>query len=308
MIRYDDRTLIADENKVRIDLWLAKTIPELTRSRIQTLIREGKIRLNKTITKSSVMLHIGDKITVDLPSSHSLTLEAQAIPLSILFEDAQLIILNKPPGMVVHPSPGHSQNTLVNALLHHCRDSLSGIGGVERPGIVHRLDKDTSGVLIIAKTDLAHQALSKQFKDRTIQKFYQVLVQSYPKKSEGEIIASIGRHPIHRKKMAISQKGRSAITRYRLTEKFENSSLLECQILTGRTHQIRVHLASIGCPVLGDKLYGRVATQAPRQMLHAWKLVFRHPTTKKEMEIKANLPEDFMNLLNNLRHGTTQND
>ncbi|MBX7157868.1 MAG: RluA family pseudouridine synthase [Verrucomicrobiae bacterium] len=298
-----DRVLFVDEAGLRVDQWLVKKNPELTRSRIQQLIRGSCILVNQKSAKSSIRVRIGDEITIHFPPMQSLNLKPEEIALQILYEDDEFLAINKPQGLVVHPAPGHSEGTLVNALLHHCRGSLSGIGGVERPGIVHRLDKETSGVLLVTKTDKAHQALSQQFKDRKIQKFYQVLAQSFPKKSEGEIISAIERHPVHRKKMAVSKKGKLAITRYKIIEKFKAASFLECQILTGRTHQIRVHLLSIGCPVLGDKLYGKVASQAPRQMLHARRLIFQHPLTKKEMVIEAGLPEDFIHLLEQLRHG-----
>ncbi|MEZ5405437.1 MAG: RluA family pseudouridine synthase [Verrucomicrobiia bacterium] len=298
-----NRTLLTNEENVRLDHWLVKQNLELTRSRVQQLIRDSYILVNQKSVKCSLRLRVGDEITIHFPPMQSLNLKPQEIALSILYEDDEFLAINKPPGLVVHPAPGHSEGTLVNALLHHCRGSLSGIGGVERPGIVHRLDKETSGVLLVAKTDNAHQALARQFKDRKVQKFYQVLVQFFPKKSEGEMISAIERHPVHRKKMAVSKKGKLAITRYKIIEKFEGSSFLECQILTGRTHQIRVHMLSIGCPVLGDKLYGKTASQAPRQMLHARRLIFQHPFTKKEMVIEADLPEDFLHLLQQLRHG-----
>lgn len=299
------RVLVAEESKIRLDIWLAKKIPELTRSRIQQLIQDSFILVNQKQTKPSTRLKVGDQVLVNIPPPKPLLLKPEKIILSILYEDDQLLAINKPPGLVVHPAPGHSKGTLVNALLHHCQGSLSGIGGVERPGIVHRLDKETSGVLLIAKTDAAHQALSQQFKDRKIQKLYYVLAQSCPKKLEGEIMAPIGRHSVHRKKMAVVKKGKPAITRYRMIEKFREASFLECQILTGRTHQIRVHLLSLGCPVLGDKLYGKTASRAPRHMLHARKLVFQHPATKKEMVIEADLPEDFQQLLEQLRYNAT---
>ena len=299
-----DRILIADEPKIRLDVWLAKKIPELTRSRIQSLIDQDLVKINHATSKASTQLHIGDEIHFSIPQIKSLAIEAEAIPLQILYEDEQLIIINKPPGMITHPGAGHLQGTLVNALLYHCKGSLSGIGGVERPGIVHRLDKETSGVLLVAKTDLAHQFLSQQFKNRTVKKFYHVLVESSPKNVSGEIATHIGRHPTQRKKMAITTKGKPALTRYRLIEKFKASSFLECQILTGRTHQIRVHLTSISCPILGDKTYGKAAEKAPRQMLHAAQLIFEHPTSKKEMQIIAPLPEDFVAILSQLRHDT----
>lgn len=300
-----NRILTSDQEKVRLDTWLAKKIPELTRSRIQSLIQQGQVSVNQTSPRASTKLHVGDKIIFSIPQVQPLAIEAESIPLNILYEDDQLVVLNKVSGIITHPGAGHSQGTLVNALLHHCKGSLSGIGGVERPGIVHRLDKETSGVLLIAKTDLAHQSLSQQFKNRTVQKFYHVLVESFPKNVSGEITANIGRHPTQRKKMTITPRGRTATTRYRLIEKFKTSSFLECQILTGRTHQIRVHLTSIGCSVLGDKTYGKASEKAPRQMLHAAQLIFQHPTLKTEMRMIAPLPDDFAAVLNELRHGTS---
>ena len=240
------------------------------------------------------MIRYGDKIEVTEPPLEKIETRPEPIPLEILFEDDDLVVINKPAGMTVHPGAGHREHTLVNALLHHC-PTLSGIGGKERPGIVHRLDKETSGCLVAAKNDVAHRHLSKQFAERTVDKIYLALVAGKLRKQTGVIEEKIGRHPVHRKRMSVSSpRGRAARTEYRVLRSNEQASLLECRLHSGRTHQVRVHLHHLGHPVLGDKIYGpRFAKNFQRQMLHAWKLGFRHPRTGEWKNLEAPLPEDF---------------
>jgi 23S rRNA pseudouridine1911/1915/1917 synthase len=279
---------------MRLDRFLADELPHFSRSRLQALIREGHVTLNETGARSREILRTGDTIRLVEPPPEKIATEPQNIPLDVLFEDEDLLVINKPAGMVVHPGAGNTSRTLVNALLAHCR-TLSGIGGKERPGIVHRLDKETSGCLVVAKNDATHQSLSRQFAERTVQKIYLALVAGTMRKAHGVIDADIGRHPKHRQRMAVTrQRGRSARTDYRVVRSRGGISLVECVLHTGRTHQIRVHLHHLGHPVLGDKVYGRTrANEFPRQMLHAWKLGFTHPGTGKRLDFEAPLPEDF---------------
>jgi 23S rRNA pseudouridine1911/1915/1917 synthase len=280
----------------RLDRYLALALPQFSRSRLQSLIRSGDVRLQGKAVRTREKVQAGDVVRLVEPPLQEIDAQAEEIPFEILFEDDDLLVLNKPPGLVVHPGAGNQTHTLVNALLHHC-SSLSGIGGKQRPGIVHRLDKETSGCLVVAKNDATHQALSAQFAAREVKKIYLALVAGTPKKPRGTIDASIGRHPVQRKKMATSQtRGRIAKTEYRVLQSQGGVSLLECAIQRGRTHQIRVHLQHLGHPVLGDSLYGKKAT-APRQMLHAWKLGFTHPRTKKRHYLEAPLPADFQAVL-----------
>jgi 23S rRNA pseudouridine1911/1915/1917 synthase len=239
-------------------------------------------------------VRFGDEIEVAEPPPEKIQTEPEAIPLTILYEDDDLIVINKASGMTVHPGAGHREHTLVNALLHHC-STLSGIGGKERPGIVHRLDKETSGCLVAAKNDVAHRELSKQFTARTVDKIYLALVAGQLRKQTGLIENKIGRHPVHRQRMSVtSPRGRAAKTEYRVLRSSEEASLVECKLHSGRTHQIRVHLHHLGNPVLGDKIYGpRFAKDFPRQMLHAWKLGFLHPRTGEWKHFEAPLPDDF---------------
>jgi len=280
--------------RMRIDRHLVTALPELSRSRIQQLIRSGSIRLNGSITRPHQIVRTGDQIELTNPPPEKIETRPEAIPLEILFEDDDLIVINKPAGMTVHPGAGHHEHTLVNALLHHC-STLSGIGGKERPGIVHRLDKETSGCLVAAKNDIAHRELSKQFATRTVEKIYLALVAGKLRKQTGVIEEKIGRHPVQRKRMSVSSpRGREARTEYRVLRLNEQASLIECRLHSGRTHQIRVHLHHLGHPVLGDKIYApRFAKNFPRQMLHAWKLGFRHPRTGEWKNFEAPLPDDF---------------
>ena len=284
----------ANEAKLRLDQFLAKRLPEFSRSRLQQLIRDGFVRLNNSTSRPRQIVRGGDKIELTEPPLEKIDTLPEAIPLEILFEDDDLIVINKPPGLVVHPGAGHREHTLVNALLNHCV-TLSGIGGKERPGIVHRLDKETSGCLVVAKNDATHWDLSKQFAARTVEKIYLALVAGKLPKAAGVIEGKIGRHPVHRKRMsATTLRGRGAKTEYRVVRSSNRASLIECRLHTGRTHQIRVHLHHLGHPVLGDKVYApRLAKDFPRQMLHAWKLGFRHPRTEEGKSFEAPLPDDF---------------
>ena len=282
------------EAHVRLDRFLADNLPEYSRSRVQQLIRTGFVTLNGAATRARYLVRTGDKIELTEPPLAKLDNQPERIPLEILFEDKDMIVINKPAGLVVHPGAGHRQHTLVNALLGHCT-TLSGIGGKERPGIVHRLDKETSGCLVVAKNDEAHRELSRQFAERTIEKIYLALVGGKLRKEAGTIEEKIGRHPVHRQRMSVtSSRGRPAKTEYRVIRSRDQASLVECRLHSGRTHQIRVHLHHLGHPVLGDKVYAaRSAKNFPRQMLHAWKLGLRHPKTGEWKNFEAPLPHDF---------------
>jgi 23S rRNA pseudouridine1911/1915/1917 synthase len=288
----------ANEAKLRLDKFLAKRLPEFSRSRLQQLVRDGFVRLNNSTSRPRQIVRGGDKIELTEPPLEKIEMLPEAIPLEILFEDDDLIVINKPQGLVIHPGAGHREHTLVNALLNHCT-TLSGIGGKERPGIVHRLDKETSGCLVVAKNDATHRDLSKQFAARTVEKIYLALVAGKLRKPAGIMEGKIGRHPVHRKRMsATTLRGRAARTEYRVIRSSERASLVECQLHSGRTHQIRVHLHHLGHPVLGDKVYApRLAKDFPRQMLHAWKLGFRHPRTEEWKSFEAPLPDDFNDAL-----------
>jgi len=298
----------------RLDVFLAKKDPALSRSQIKRLIERGEVQVGGRKVKAALRLRESDEVTLTLPEPQKLELEAQDIPLKVLFEDRHLIVVDKPAGLVVHPGAGNASGTLVNALLHRCPD-LAGIGGVLRPGIVHRLDKDTSGVLVAAKDDLAQRFLADQFKKHTaIRKYVGLVFGQMP--DEGQVAASIGRHPTHRKKMsARPRKGREARTHWRVLERFSSFNLAEFLLETGRTHQIRVHLSSIGHPILGDPLYGgrsRLTSIEPqalrqglqklrRQALHAACLGFVHPVTKELMEFSSPLPQDLEEVIALLR-------
>jgi 23S rRNA pseudouridine1911/1915/1917 synthase len=283
-----------EQARMRLDIFLTKALPELSRSRIQQLIRRGSVRLNDAPTRPHQLVRTGDQVEVTEPPPEKIETKPEAIPLENLYEDDDLIVINKPPGLTVHPGAGQREHTLVNALLHHC-PTLSGIGGKERPGIVHRLDKETSGCVVAAKNDMTHRDLSKQFAARTVEKIYLALVAGKLRKQTGVIEERIGRHPVHRQRMSVSSpRGRAAKTEYRVLRSNEQASLIECRLHSGRTHQIRVHLHHLGYPVLGDKVYApRLAKDFPRQMLHAWKLGFCHPRTRDWKNFDAPLPEDF---------------
>jgi 23S rRNA pseudouridine1911/1915/1917 synthase len=286
----------------RLDAFLASRLGELSRARIQTLIREQFILVNAAPAKPRDAVRTGDRITIALPEAVPAEAAPEAIPLHILYEDDELVVLDKAHGMVVHPAPGNPGGTLVNALLHHCRGKLSGIGGVERPGIVHRLDKDTSGCLVVAKTDAAHQSLASQFAEReTMEKIYLAVTSGVPCPPEGTVFTHIARHPVNRQKMAVCNPpgGKPAITDYRVMMKdpATGTALVRCHLHTGRTHQIRVHLHHLGTPILGDPIYGRAPARAGipvvRLMLHAWRLSFHHPTDGRVMRFSAEIPDDF---------------
>lgn len=283
----------------RLDAWLAKNLPELSRSRIQSLIKSGNILLNDGKVKSKTSLQAGDQITIEIPEPKALDLVAQDLPLHILYEDDHLVVLNKAHGMVVHPAAGNPDGTLVNALLHHCKGQLAGIGGVERPGIVHRLDKDTSGCIVVAKTDRAHQSLVTQFSERETAKLYLAVTQSPPTKAHQTVFNHIARHPIHRQRMDVCNPGagKPAITDIHLLHTSEEqTSLILCALHTGRTHQIRVHNRFLGHPLLADPIYSKPTRQAfpaSRLMLHAWRLGFTHPITGNWLQNEAPIPEEF---------------
>ncbi len=293
------------QGKQRLDRALAQYFPEFSRSRLQKLIEQENVRVNGLICKDKKQqVHQGDCIVLSIPALQPLTIEPEAIPLDILYEDEHLIIINKPAGLVVHPAPGNETGTLVNALLAHCHN-LAGIGGVERPGIVHRLDKDTSGAIAVAKTDFAHQHLQKQIQDKTAQREYLGLVYGVPKGEQGTINLPIGRHRVDRKKMAVAENGgRNAITHWQLLERLGNYSLLAFQLETGRTHQIRVHCAAMKHPIVGDPLYSSghaLGVNLSGQVLHARKLGLIHPVTGETLSAIAPLPSDFTKLLTVLR-------
>ena len=279
----------------RLDRYLALALPQFSRSRLQALIRAGDVRLRDEPARPRETVQTGDVVRLIEPALEKVEDLAEEIPLEILFEDDDLLVLNKPPGLVVHPGAGNQTHTLVNALLHHCT-TLSGIGGKQRPGIVHRLDKDTSGCLVVAKNDPAHQELARQFAEREVKKIYLALVAGSLKRPRGTIEAAIGRHKVQRKKMAVDERrGRAAKTEYRVLQTGNGMSLVECALHSGRTHQIRVHLHHLGHPIIGDSLYGKKGG-ASRQMLHAWKLGFNHPQTKERLFFEAPIPEDFRDL------------
>jgi 23S rRNA pseudouridine1911/1915/1917 synthase len=278
----------------RLDRFLAHSANDLSRSRIQALIRNGFVTVNGAVPRARDIVRAGNRVVLVEPPVQALDLVPEKIALSVLFEDDDLIVINKPAGISVHPGAGRKRGTLVNALLSQCKN-LSGIGGKERPGIVHRLDKETSGCLAVAKNDFAHLELSRQFAARTVEKIYLALVAGKVRRVSGIIVAAIARHRVHRKKMAIAREGgREARTDFKVLRSGGEASLLECRLHSGRTHQIRVHLQHLGHPVLGDVVYGgRRAGNFPRQMLHAWKLALDHPRTKQRMHFEGSVPEDF---------------
>lgn len=276
----------------RLDKFLGASCPEFSRSRLQGFINDGHALVNGSTAKSSYPLRAGDEIVFEIPvETLPSPLAAQEIPINIIFEDETLLVLNKPAGLVVHPGAGNREGTLANGLLHHC-GGLEIVGGEGRPGIVHRLDKETSGCIVVAKTEATHQSLSAQFAAREVQKSYLALTDGIPRMPHGKIDAAIGRHPVHRQKMAVVDRGREALTHYRVLAHGEGKALVECRPKTGRTHQIRVHLKHLGHPVTGDPQYGRRGT-AERHFLHAWKLAFKHPASGKRVYFTATLSPDF---------------
>ncbi len=285
---------------LRIDKYLSEQMTSYSRSHIQKLLKDQCVQVNNLPVKVNYKLRTEDQIKVCLPEPETLNVEPENIPLDILYEDQDLLVVNKPKGMVVHPAAGHYSGTLVNALMYHCKDQLSGINGILRPGIVHRIDMDTTGTLVVCKNDISHQSLAEQLKEHSITRRYRAIVHGRLKE-DGTVNAPIGRHPTDRKKMSIHAKnGKPAITHYRILKQYKEYTYIECQLETGRTHQIRVHMASIGHPLLGDQIYGPSKVPYKNlqgQTLHAMILGFLHPTTQKYMEFEAPLPEYFQHLL-----------
>ena len=288
----ETRSFTAPQGRPRLDAFLGAQAPDLSRSYAKKLIADGMVTVNGTEAKPAYALRGGDVVSVVIPDPERLDLTPEPIPLAVVYEDADLIVVDKSAGMTVHPAPGHPHGTLVHALLAHCPD-LAGIGGVERPGIVHRLDKDTSGLIAAAKNGAAHRSLTGQFKARTVSKMYLALVKGRPRQSEGRIDAPLGRDPRHRKRIAPVDGGREAVTGYRTAAAFEGATLLEVRPLTGRTHQIRAHFASIGHPLVGDALYGGKSALLARHFLHASSLEIDHPRTGRRLALESPLPPDL---------------
>ncbi len=304
---------VDDNTGKRLDVFLSTQLPELSRSRIQSLLKSGDILVNGDIAKPKYSIQVGDTLSVNIPEPKSDTAEPEDIPLDVIYEDDDLIVINKASGLVVHPAAGNATGTLVNALLHHCKGKLAGIAGVERPGIVHRLDKDTSGCIVVAKTDNAHVDIVQQFKDRTTKKQYLAVVEGKPNKDQDSVFTQIGRHPVNRLKMAVVNpgSGKTAITDYCNlgTDDATNSSLIHCDLHTGRTHQIRIHMLHLGCPILGDPIYAkpnRQKAQPGRLMLHARRLSITHPRSGKRLTFHAPIPDAFLPWTDRFFHGVDE--
>ena len=295
--------VVTDAGK-RLDKLISEQLPELTRSAVQHLMQDGCVTIAGKPVKKNTRASAGDVITVELPEPREVEIEPENIPLDIVYEDEDIIVVNKPKGMVVHPAPGNWSGTLVNALMYHCGDSLSGINGEIRPGIVHRIDKDTSGLLVVAKNDRAHQSLAEQIKVHSAGRRYYAVVYGTPREQKGTVNAPIARHPIDRKKMAVLAGGREAITHYEVLEQYAGYSYLTFLLETGRTHQIRVHMAHIGHPIIGDPLYGPAKDKwkLQGQCLHAGELTLTHPATGERMTFQAPLPAYFTTVLQKLRN------
>ncbi|MBE7011689.1 MAG: RluA family pseudouridine synthase [Ruminococcaceae bacterium] len=295
--------LKVEENNIRIDKFLANKLENMTRSRVQKLIDEECVKISGEVIKANYKVKSGEEIEVNIPDVQSMETVAEDIPLDIVFEDDCMLVVNKPQGMVVHPAAGNYSGTLVNALLHYCPDTLSGINGEKRPGILHRIDKDTSGLLLVAKNDLAHQSLSEQIKAHSLTREYRALVHGNIKNDEGTINAPIGRHPVDRKKMTITNKNsREAITHYKVLERFKGYTFISCRLETGRTHQIRVHMSSGGHSIVGDKTYGiKDKFNLNGQLLHACRVGFIHPVSGEYMEFMRDIPVHFENVIERLR-------
>lgn len=294
-----------ESDNIRIDRFISEHLDDVSRSYIQKLIKDGLVTADLKPVKANYKVKEGERVEIALPEPVSLDIEPQNIPLDILYEDNDVLLVNKPKDMVVHPSAGHMDGTLVNALLYHCKDSLSSINGVMRPGIVHRIDKDTTGVLIICKNDKAHNCIADQLKVHSSTRKYHAIVWNNLKEDEGTVNAPIGRHPVDRKKMAINHKnGKEAVTHYKVLERFGKYTYIECELETGRTHQIRVHMTSLGHPLLGDLVYGpdKQPFKTQGQVLHAKVFGFVHPTTGEYMEFETPLPEYFEEILKKLRN------
>lgn len=296
-------TVDGENSDLRLDKYLVSQLEDFTRSAVSKLIEGGQVKVNEKTASKNYKCKAGDRVEIEIPDPVELDVTAENIPLDIVYEDSDLLVVNKPKGMVVHPAAGNYSGTLVNALLYHCKDSLSGINGVIRPGIVHRIDKDTSGLLIVAKNDTAHLDLAQQIKEHSFHRAYQAVAYGNFKEDNGTVNQPIGRHPKDRKKMAVTFKNsKNAVTHYEVISRYEKFTHIRCVLETGRTHQIRVHMAYIGHPLAGDEAYGpkKVITQLNGQCLHAGELGFVHPRTKEYMEFTAPLPEYFTNFLKKL--------
>ena len=302
-MEYIETIINAEESGERIDALLARNLPDFSRSQLQKLLEQGHVTINGKALKKNYRCSAGDEISLVLPELQDVPLVAQDIPLNIVYEDSDLVVINKERGMVVHPAPGHPDGTLVNALLHHCGDSLSGIGGERRPGIVHRIDKDTSGLLIVAKNDFAHAALSAQLSDHSLHRVYEAVAKGSFKEDAGKVDKPIGRHPVDRKRMAVTEKNsKPAVTHWERIASYKGYTHIRCILETGRTHQIRVHMASLGHPLLGDGVYGAPSPEKglEGQCLHARELVFIHPRSGEQVHLKTELPDYFLNVLSKL--------
>ena len=296
--------VIAESGGERVDVFLARELPELTRSAVQKLLEQGAVTSGGAPVRKNEKTEAGKTYEVTMPEVKEVPIAAQDIPLDVVYEDEDVLVVNKPKGLVVHPAAGHEDGTLVNALLHHCGDSLSGINGEKRPGIVHRIDMDTSGLLIVAKNDFSHQALAKQLKDHTLRRTYECIVRGGFKEDSGTVDAPIGRHPTDRKKMAVTEKhSRPAVTHWEVVARYGQYTHLRCRLETGRTHQIRVHMAYLNHPIAGDPLYGvkKQELGLTSQCLHAKELTFLHPRTGAEMTVSCELPAEFAAALERLK-------
>lgn len=301
----EDIKLLSDTKDVRIDAWLSSKLEKYSRSYIQKLAEEGIVRVNGKTVKSNYKLKLEDEIELSIPEPEKLNVTAEKIDFDIIYEDDAIIVVNKPKGMVVHPAAGNYSGTLVNALMEYCGDTLSDINGIIRPGIVHRIDKDTSGILVVAKNNIAHENLSAKLKDHDIKRVYVALVDGVIREESGKIDAPIGRHSSDRKKMSVNLKiGRRAVTHFKVLERFKNATYIQVTLETGRTHQIRVHMSYIGYPIIGDAVYGKKKQtyDIVGQALHARVLGFDHPITNEYMEFEVDLPEYFENILKDLRN------
>ena len=298
--------VVENDGGERIDRYLADNFEDKSRSYLQKLIKDGQVKVNGKPVKANYRLVFDDRVEIYMPEVKEPDIEPENIPLDILYEDKDVLLVNKPKQMVVHPAPGHYSGTLVNAIMYHCGNELSGINGVMRPGIVHRIDMDTTGSLVICKNDVSHQSLSEQLKEHSINRIYEAIVHGNLKEDEGTVNAPIGRHPTDRKKMSIHAKnGREAVTHYKVLERFGNYTHIQCKLETGRTHQIRVHMSSIGHPLVGDVVYGPAKcpfSNLQGQTLHAKTLGFIHPSTGEYLEVNAPLPDYFVSLINKLKN------
>ena len=297
-------TILPDRADERVDACIARLVSDVSRSAAQRLCEDGQVLLNGAPAKKNARVAPGDVLELTLPEPQPTQAQAEDIPLDVAYEDADVIVINKPKGLVVHPAAGHWEGTLVNALLHHCRDSLSGVGGALRPGIVHRIDKDTSGLLIVAKNDFAHQKLAAQLQDHTLARTYVCIVCGNLREDAGTVTAPIARDKNDRKKMAVRPDGKPAVTHWQVLARYPGYTYVQCKLETGRTHQIRVHMASLGHPILGDTVYGHKKPELGQntQCLHAKELTFRHPRTDEPVTVTCPLPEEFERVLQVLEH------